>query len=179
MAIKAQFSALWDKLPHWFQCKEIPPTPPATDPSFKAFPQIPGMRIPVDWETCCIQMSCALNQVGLRINYFDKNRVIVDPQGNEYLLDVGEMRGYLNSKYGQAETVARVDANNKLLPRWLLQQSVLAGRQGIIGFGNRHIDLWNGTKIHGEGYILSALWEAESALTRGISFWEVNVDAPA
>ena len=53
-------------------------------------------------------------------------------------------------------------------------QASLDQRQGIIAFGGRHIDLWNGTRIHGEGYIQTALWEAKSAVRDGIFFWDVS-----
>ncbi len=67
MTVPADFDTLWSNPPQWFDCAEIKPPDPATS---KAFPQIPGMNIRVDWETCCIQMSHALNMVSLPINYF-------------------------------------------------------------------------------------------------------------
>ena len=91
----------------------------------------------------------------------------------EYLLDVKEMREYINSEYGNAQVIARRDWGGHTINRWVIQ-TVLMDRRGIIAFGGRHIDLWDGRKIHGEHYIQSALWEADSALTDGIFFWEVT-----
>jgi hypothetical protein len=91
------------------------------------------------------------------------------------MLAVPEMRDYLNQQYGAAEVIARVDANGATLPRWLVQSGGLGDRQGIVAFGDRHIDLWNGSAIHGQKYIESALWEAASALANGLSFWIVSL----
>jgi len=44
----------------------------------------------------------------------------------------------------------------------------MRGKRGILAFGNRHIDLWDGEKIHGINYRASALWEASSALSEGL-----------
>ena len=170
MTVPADFDELWSNLPQWFECAKINPPDPAT---FKAFPQISGMNIPVDWETCCIQMSHALNMVGQPINYFNKNRVLTDASGNEYILAVPEMRDYLN-KFGAADVIARIDANGGLMPRWLVQSGGLGDRKGIVAFGDRHIDLWNGTTIHGQGYIEAAIWEHATTLNKGLFFWDVS-----
>jgi hypothetical protein len=171
MAVPTQLTMLWANLPQWFEAKEVAAAA-GQEPTHKAFPQMPGLLIPKDWETCCIQMSHALNKAALPVNYSNKQRVLTDPVGNEYMLDVKEMRGYLK-KYGDPDIISRVDANGNPTPRWVVQ-AVLSDRKGIIAFGGRHIDLWNGSKIHGEGYILGALWEAKSALSDGIFFWEVT-----
>jgi hypothetical protein len=170
VAIAAEFSTLWKNLPQWSDARKIvPPNPP----KFKSFPQIPGLHIPVAWETCCIQMSHAMNKCGLNIRYEDKKRVLTDTAGNEYMLDVKEMRGYLSKNYGSPDNVSRTDVNGKIIPRFALQAS-LADRHGIIAFGGRHIDLWDGRRIHGENYIESALWEAKSTISDGIFFWDVE-----
>jgi hypothetical protein len=154
MAIRVDFDTLWNKLPQWFEVRGV------------------ITNIPEGWETCCIQMSHAFNKSGLPINYQNKQRILRF-QGAEYMLDVKEMRDYINSTYGDAEVIARKDVRGHMLDRWLIQ-AVLSGRQGVVAFGNRHIDLWNGNKIHGERYIQEALWEAASALSLGIFFWEVQ-----
>jgi hypothetical protein len=154
MAITADFDTLWANLPQYFEVRKI------------------ITNIPEGWETCCIQMSHALNMAGLPINYGNKNRVL-QFHGREHMLDVTEMRGYLNTTYEDAETISRVDVNGKLIARIALQ-GYLDQRQGIIAFGGRHIDLWNGTQIHGKNYIQSALWEANSAIRDGIFFWDVS-----
>jgi hypothetical protein len=89
------------------------------------------------------------------------------------MLDVGEMRGYLNETYEEAEKIRRVDSNGKVMPRIAIE-GYLGGRKGIIAFGGRHIDLWSGGRIHGERYITAALWEAASAISDGIFFWDVS-----
>jgi len=154
MAIPADFDDLWANLPQWFTVRKI------------------ITNIPAGWETCCIQMSHALNMSGLPVNYINKKRVHAF-EGREHILDVREMRGYLNDTYEDGEKISRVDANRKLIPRIALK-GYLDERQGIIAFGGRHIDLWNGTRIHGESYIESALWEAHSAISEGIFFWDVE-----
>jgi hypothetical protein len=154
MAIQADFDALWVNLPQYFEVRKI------------------ITNIPEGWETCCIQMSHAFNQAGLTIDYDNKSRILRF-HGGEYLLDVKEMRDYIDATYEDAEVIPRTDVRGHMLDRWLIQ-TVLADRQGIIAFGNRHIDLWNGRKIHGERYIERALWEAASAVRLGLFFWEVS-----
>jgi hypothetical protein len=77
------------------------------------------------------------------------------------------MRDYLTRTYGPGDNY-RLPAGNRFLIK-----AAIDNRRGIIVFGQRHIDLWNGKRIHGEGFIESAIWEAPSALTQGIFFWEV------
>jgi hypothetical protein len=166
------FDLMWANLPQWFHAKPVPPKKPS-DPPKKAFPQIPGVAIPKDWETCCIQMSQALNRAGHRVNYVKKERVLRDAAGTEYMLDVAEMRGYLTTAFFEPEKIARRDDKKGLIPRWAVQTQIV-DRKGIIAFGGRHIDLWDGRKIHGEHYIAEALWEADSAVTDGLFFWEAK-----
>lgn len=121
--------------------------------------------IPQDWETCCIQMSYALNKAGARIK--NKGGVVgLQDGGQNYIIRVSTMREYLNDEYGEAENYRAGTRIAKI--------SQIVDRQGIIAFGDRHIDLWNRTNIHRPSdYILSALWEAKSALENGVYFWEV------
>jgi hypothetical protein len=114
MGIPAQFTTLWANLPQWFEAKEVK-VPTGEKPRFKAFPQIPGLNIPIAWETCCIQMSHALNKCGLNVNYSNKLRVLSDSAGREYMLDVAEMRGYLK-KHGPPDNIGRVDAKGRRHP---------------------------------------------------------------
>jgi hypothetical protein len=86
MAITADFDTLWANLPQYFEVRKI------------------ITNIPEGWETCCIQMSHALNMAGLPINYGNKNRVL-QFHGREHMLDVTEMRRYLNTTYEDAETI--------------------------------------------------------------------------
>lgn len=169
MPIYADFDALWASLPQCSDAKAINPPDPAVN---KRFSQIPGMDIPIGWETCCIQMSSALNSNGLPIDYFNKSRVIHDGAGNEYMLDVSEMRGYLGQTYVEPDVYPRSDGAGGILSRGDTQD-MMGGRRGILAFGNRHIDLWDGTKIHGQNYNVAALWEAPSAIQYGVALWEI------
>ncbi|HRH40325.1 MAG TPA: T6SS effector amidase Tae4 family protein [Pyrinomonadaceae bacterium] len=126
--------------------------------------------IPEDWETYCIQMSYALNKAGARIKNTGKNVGFIE-KGDNYIINVPKMREYLNEEYGEAEKFERSGAANSRIA--IISQIV--DRTGIIAFGDRHIDLWNKDNLQRPSdYIMSALWEAKSAMTKGIFFWEVS-----
>jgi Type VI secretion system (T6SS), amidase effector protein 4 len=121
--------------------------------------------IPQGWETCCIQMSYALNKAGARIKNVG-GVVGLQQGGQNYIIRVSMMRDYLNGEYGDAENYAAGTRTAKI--------SQIVDRTGILAFGDRHVDLWNRTDIHRPSYyIMSALWEAKSTLEKGIFFWEV------
>jgi hypothetical protein len=125
--------------------------------------------IPEDWETCCIQMSYALNHAGARIKNTGKNIGMVQ-NGDNYMINVPAMREYLDGEFPVAE---RFERAGKAMSRIAIISQIV-DRTGIIAFGDRHIDLWNKTDLQRPSdYIMSALWEAESAFTKGIFFWEV------
>lgn len=148
MPIYGSFDALWSRLPQPSDIGTVLPTWPA------------------DWEPCCACMSHALNMSGLPVTVPNPRRNFLY-QGRSHYLAVGEMRDYLTRTYGAGDNY-RLPAGNRIA---IIAQ--IDNRKGIIVFGHRHIDLWNGSRIHGEGFILSALWEAPSALSEGIFFWEV------
>ena len=126
--------------------------------------------IPDDWETCCIQVSHALNNSGALIKNTGKNIGFVQ-NGKNYIINVPTMREYLDREFPQAE---RYERAGKAMTRIAIISQIV-DRTGIIAFGDRHIDLWNKNDIHRPSdYIMSALWEAESAFTKGIFFWEVK-----
>jgi hypothetical protein len=51
----------------------------------------------------------------------------------------------------------------------------ISGRHGILAFGHRHIDLWEGSRYHWqELYNDYYLWHCDSIALRGIFFWEVT-----
>ncbi len=119
------------------------------------------------WETCCIQMSHAVNLSGLLIPG-STSGIGMNVKGMNYILAVPNMRDFLNSAFSQAENYS---GNRTTMI------SQIVDRRGIIGFGDRHIDLWKKTNIHRpDYYILSALWEAKSTKRDGIYFWEVAYD---
>lgn len=87
--------------------------------------------------------------------------------GKKYYGRVSTMRVYLDQEYGDAENYVGGERIAKI--------SQIIDRTGILAFGNRHIDLWNRTRIHRPAdYIPSAIWEDRSALDLGIFFWEVT-----
>jgi hypothetical protein len=86
------------------------------------------------------------------------------------MINVPTKRDYLNNDY-EVEIYERAGAANSRIA--IISQIV--DRTGIIAFGDRHIDLWNKNNIHRPtDYTLPALWEAHSAFTKGIFFWEVS-----
>lgn len=161
MAIPADFNALWNIIPTTKTIRSKVTNIPNTE-DYK--------------ETCCIQLSYALNMSGLPVNYSNKKRVLTF-NGMEFMLAVKEMREYLSSTYGDAGTIKRVDIDGNLIGRIAIQ-GYLDQRQGIIAFGQRHIDLWNGTQIHGKDVISDGVWDAPSAISQGIFFWDVSLPPP-
>lgn len=108
MAISADFGLLANNLMGWDEAQEVrPPDPPV----YKVFPRIQGLNIPVDWETCCIEMSFAMNMGGLRLVSGD----LQDANGFYYYQRVPEVRDYLNRTYEAAQNYARADATGALI----------------------------------------------------------------
>lgn len=91
-----------------------------------------------------------------------KSRFASDKSGKLYLIEVCDMGAYLTGKYGIAENYR--GSKDKMIAQIIV-------RKGILALGDRHIELWNRTKIHRhERYMLSDLWEAGSTLEKGIFF---------
>ena len=128
------------------------------------------VNYPNDWETCCIQMSYALNKSSAIIKNTGKNVGFIEDNLN-YIIDVPTMRDYLNGEFGEAENFERAgEANSRIAIK-----SQIIDRTGIIAFGDRHIDLWNKTNIHRPAlYNMAALWDGKSTLTKGVFLWEVG-----
>lgn len=149
MGITCNFDHLWAQLPQPSQIRTVLPT------------------WPPDWEPCCAGMSHALNTCGLPVTVPDPRRDF-RYNGQSHYLAVLEMRAYLVRTYGAGD--------NYKAPAGQRAQIIaqIRDRNGIIVFGHRHIDLWNGSRIHGNGFNMTALWEAPSALSEGIFFWEVT-----
>ena len=122
-------------------------------------------NIPAGWETCCIQMSYALNKAGGRIRNVNGNVGLQDG-GDNFIIRVPTMRDYLNSEFEDAENYQGGEP--------IAQIAQIIDRTGIIAFGDRHIDLWNKTNIqYPADYIWAALWKARSTIEKGIFFWEI------
>ncbi len=126
-----------------------------------------------DWETCAISVSYALNRSGAVIEnyaYEDKGvatgkvRAKKDSDNKNYIYSVVDMKVYLNKRYGIAE-------NHKGTKEQM--KTKIKGRQGIIAFGHRHIDLWDGEKWHYEDRYID-LWNHPSTKHLGIYFWVVK-----
>lgn len=126
-----------------------------------------------DWETCAISISYALNNSGAVIEKYDypdkgvatgKVRAKKDADNKNYIYSVVDMKVYLNKRYGIAE-------NHKGTKEQM--KAKIKGRKGIIAFGHRHIDLWDGNKWHFEDYYID-LWVHDSTKLLGIYFWEVK-----
>ena len=61
-------------------------------------------------ETCCLQMSYALNNSGVPIKAYEFRNPVAGRKvrafqsgGRNYLFEVSDMRFYLDNRYGQAE----------------------------------------------------------------------------
>ena len=128
-----------------------------------------------DWETCAISVSYALNQSGAVIEnyaYEDKGvatgkvRAKKDEADRNYIYSVIDMKVYLNKRYGMAENYKGTKEQMK---------AKIKGRAGIIAFGHRHIDLWDGDKWHYEARYID-LWNHESTKQLGIYFWEIKAE---
>ena len=139
-----------------------------------------GKFLKTPQETCCVQLSYALNNSFLTITDYaypdvrvdtGKVRAITDDNGYNYIYSTVDMKVYLDNKYFPCENY-RGSSRADLV-------SHIKGRQGIIGFGGRHIDLWNGNKFQWEDlyYNMWSLDEHQAgAMTQlnGIYFWEIN-----
>jgi hypothetical protein len=125
------------------------------------------------WETCTVQISYALNKAGapvLNYAYPDKRvatgkvRGTKDDKGNNYIYSVIDMKVYLDNTYGEAENY------KGSIPA---MKDAIKDRNGIIAFGYRHMDLWEGDKWHYQGLYLD-LWKFDDVKKWGIFFWEVG-----
>lgn len=126
-----------------------------------------------NWETCCIQISYALNHSGAVIeNYasYDntamgrKVRALKSNDDRYYIFEVTDMKTYLNGRYGVAE-------NHRGKKKGMID--AIRGRTGIIAFGHRHVDLWEGERFHWQQLYID-LWLHESTTKRGVFFWQVG-----
>jgi len=124
-------------------------------------------------ETCTVQLSYALNHAGSAITNYEfadaqlaegKVRAYQADDGMNYIYAVPDAKVYLNNRYGDAENYKGSKESMK---------EKITGRHGIIAFGHRHIDLWEGTRFHWQQLYLD-LWGFTSVKKRGIFFWEVT-----
>ncbi|WAC10754.1 T6SS effector amidase Tae4 family protein [Dyadobacter pollutisoli] len=127
------------------------------------------------YETCCAQMSYAFNKAGPMIQnagILPNDRVMKDNQGMEYLLSVPDMRLYFTRSYFPPEMYPGMGSARNLAQK-------IGGRKGVIAFGGRHIDLWNGSNFQYGGtgiYYENVLWldTDNNNVPRVIYFWEIK-----
>jgi hypothetical protein len=120
-----------------------------------------------NWETCCIRLSRALNYGGSPVQGFGNiaNTFIGIPGAHVraqrgadkkwYIYSTYDLRAYLSVKFGQP----------KRFPGSATQADV-KGMPGIIMFGWRHVDLWDGNSV-----ARLDLFAAGSVLTDGLYLW--------
>ena len=132
-------------------------------------------RIRREVETCAIRLSYALNETNQQIlnaeKYIDKRRIgsktgavrtITDSLGKSYIYSTYDFAAYLDQKYFK---LTRYRGTTRQI------KSKLNGKNGIIGFGYRHVDLWQQDRWHYQNRYYD-LWECASAKQSGILFWE-------
>jgi hypothetical protein len=128
-------------------------------------------------ETCAVQLSYALNRsgtwgvIGQQYNYpssmvyTGRVRAFQSDDGYNYIYSVIDMKVYLDNTYGTADNYT--GAYNAM-------QGGISGRTGILAFGYRHIDLWDGNNIHRPSDYSVNFWADNSVRNNGIFFWEVT-----
>ena len=124
-------------------------------------------------ETCCVQMSYALNNAGAPVEAYEFHNPLAGRKvrafksgGRNYIFEVSDMRFYLDNRFGMSD-------NYQGSKQAIIGQ--LDGRTGILAMGHRHIDLWLGSDIHRPShYRMNYLWTNESIKLRGVFFWEVT-----
>jgi hypothetical protein len=139
-------------------------------------------------ETCCVELSFALNNSGASINdnrgslTLPKPKIRTNWTGDNgidvYIIAVQEMRAYLDNEYGVAENYKGGKKSD---------YTDIVGRTGILALGNRHISVWDGQNYTLENTFLDLWGDAvfqsgshagelinESSHLRGIFFWEIT-----
>jgi len=100
-----------------------------------------------NWDTCCIRLSRSLNYSARPVTGFSgianpglgstaRVRAIKGGDDKWYIYSCYDLRAYLEARFGYAKKFnggfAKVD---------------LSGVKGVILFGMRHSDLWNGSEV--------------------------------
>lgn len=126
-----------------------------------------------NFETCCIRLSRALNYGGVPVDgfagmaneYMGADGKVRAKKGDDkkwYVYSCYDMRVYLSKKYGTPKAFPGDST-----------ETAVSGKPGIIMFGFRHVDLWDGSKI---GRL--ALFGHESAKMHGLLLWPTPAPAP-
>jgi hypothetical protein len=141
-------------------------------PSYKQIRSMIDVPDYID-ETCAVQVSYALNHSGNAIHDYaypsqevatGKVRAYKAQDNLFYIFAVPDMKVYLNNEFGTAENYKGTKAD---------MMAKINGRHGLLAFGHRHIDLWQGSRFHWQDLYLD-LWGFDSVTLRGIFFWEVT-----
>jgi hypothetical protein len=138
--------------------------------------------------TSCVMQVCeALNKSGVKIPAKEKFRAdeklangkiyerytqeYPPGSGNYFILAVDELEAYLR-KYHGSPTVTVKSAGSTETNGGKLTKSI-QGLQGIITFGKRHVELWDGDSYvqNKEAYVMADGWLWQAAY---IYFWEVG-----
>src|SRR5215208_2348408 len=99
-----------------------------------------------DWETCCIRLSRSLNYGGRPVEGFStmanpymsatsKVRAAKGADKKWYIYSCYDLRVYLQKRFGHGKKFGSFESSD------------LSGVQGVIAFGFRHVDLWNGSEV--------------------------------
>ncbi|MEJ1157712.1 T6SS effector amidase Tae4 family protein [Prosthecomicrobium sp. N25] len=126
--------------------------------------------------TCCMQVSASFNSTNHRIpsqGTVDRDNTALRTPGLYYILTVKEFRNYLVWKYGPTDTLedvaeAKVDERGERVP------ASIRGRQGVILFGNEHIELWDRTHVLQHTKSKAAMNHFWMWKQRPIWFWQVG-----
>ena len=117
-----------------------------------------------DWETCCIRLSRALNYTGYPVQAFGnidvpinnwKVRAQAGGDKKWYIYGTADIKAYLNVKFGQPTVYPGS-----------YTETDLKGKPGIIMFGWRHVDLWDGTAV-----ARLSLFNSAHTLKDGLYLW--------
>jgi len=124
-------------------------------------------------ETCCVQISYALNRSGGAIHEYrfpdptlNNNHVNAFKSKDNYfyIFGVPDMKIYLNNVYGKAENYK--GSKDEMIAK-------IQGRTGLLAFGHRHIDIWLEDHWHLQRHYYD-LWTFPSTQLRGCFFWEAS-----
>jgi hypothetical protein len=100
-----------------------------------------------DWDTCCIRLSRALNYSARPITGFSgianpglgkdaKVRASKGADDKYYIYSCYDLKAYLDARFGYAKKFSKS-----------YEDADLSGVKGVIMFGMRHVDLWNGSEV--------------------------------
>jgi hypothetical protein len=155
------------------------------DSAYKDYKSLPAdiakwLKNQNDWEdkqglphstTCCMQASLSFNATSQPIpkaGSRDRDNTTLD-QGKNYILAVNEFRAYLTFKYGPTDQVTDLAS--------------IKGKQGVLIFGNSHIEFWDGENIFQSSAGAARRRANASAVMAGAIlnssprwFWEIGDD---